>query len=53
MRAFLIVITGFALLAILIFYIEGFAGRLSDKNKFKKWWRRNIIGIMEDTEEKK
>lgn len=53
MRAFLIVITGFALLAILIFYIEGFASRLSDKNKFKKWWRRNVIGIMEDTEEKK
>lgn len=53
MRAFLTIITGFALLVLSIFYIEGFVNRLSDENRFKKWWRRNVIGIMKDTEEKK
>jgi len=38
-------------LTIAVFVIDGkVIDTLSDDSSFKKWWRNNVIGVMEDGE---
>jgi hypothetical protein len=36
------------LLVVSVFFLEGYVvSKLPEDNKFKKWWRSNVIGIYE------
>jgi hypothetical protein len=54
LNAMKILLTIFLILFVLtiaVFVIDGkVIDTLSDDSSFKKWWRNNVIGVMEDGE---